>query len=68
MQNMQRFLVPWRTNANKDVSRVLSYLDTDTNQRHTKEVVGLRIMGEVWTLAEALDALIEGDSRAREIL
>ena len=44
-----------------DQPRVLAYLETVFNQRYGKDAVGSRTSREMRTIAEAVDALVEGD-------
>ena len=52
-----------------DQPRVLAYLETVFNQRYGKDAVGLRTSREMRTIAESIDALMEGDVlRAGDLL
>jgi len=67
---MQRYLGSREGAASSEQSpRVLNYLETVFNQRYSRDAVGLRTAREMRTLAEALDAMITGDSaRAGDLL
>ena len=52
-----------------DQPRVLAYLETVFNQRYGTDAVGLRTSREMRTIAESVDALMEGDVlRAGDLL
>ena len=52
-----------------DQPRVLPYLETVFNQRYGKDAVGLRTSREMRTIAEAVDAFVEGNVlRAGDLL
>ena len=65
-------MLPWVPEGGAEVSdqpRVLAYLETVFNQRYGKDAVGLRTSREMRTLAETIDALMEGDAlRAGDLL
>ena len=69
LSSMRSFLGPRGEADVSDQPRVLAYLETVFNQRYGKDAVGLRTSREMRTIAEAVDALVEGDVlRAGDLL
>ena len=66
---MRSFLGLWGEANVSDQPRVWAYRETVFNQRYGKDAVGLRTSREMRTIAEAVDALVEGDVlRAGDLL
>ena len=66
---MRSFLGSGEEAEISDQPRVLAYLETVFNQRYGKDAVGLRTSREMRTIAESIDALMEGDVlRASDLL
>ena len=69
LKSMRSFLGPREEADVSHQPRVLAYLETVFNQRYGKDAVGLRTSREMRTIAESIDALVEGDVlRAGDLL
>ena len=69
VSSMRSFLGPREEADVSDQPRVVAYLETVFNQRYGKDAVGLRTSRKMRTIAEAVDALVEGDVlRAGDLL
>ena len=69
MLEVDRFLAARGEAASSGVGRFVQYLVTVYHQRHSPEQVGLRNAREMRTIAESLDAILEGNiARAGDVL